>query len=157
MKTAEDILREKGGDLICVSAESTVLDALKLMNRHRIGAILIKNGNEIIGIWTERDLMRNTIVDGFDPRVAVISDHMVKQLKYSQHDETIDQLQDKFLGMRLRHLLIQKEDKCIGLLSAGDVMKTILNEKEDTLRELNALTSFEYYENWRWRKEDPAK
>jgi len=77
---------------------------------------------------------------------------MVVGLKFCEHNTTIYQLQDKFLGMRLRHLLVQKEGKYIGMLSAGDVMKTILNAKEKELKDLNAMTSWEYYENWRWEK-----
>ncbi|MBU2492901.1 MAG: CBS domain-containing protein [Bacteroidetes bacterium] len=152
MKTAEDMLNEKGTDIISVSKDATVFDALKVMNENKIGAILIKEGEEYVGIWTERDLMKNTIKEGFDPKSAKISDQMNTGLKYCEHNNTLYQLQDKFLGMRLRHLLIQKEGKFIGLISAGDVMKTILNEKEKELKDLNALTSWEYYENWRWEK-----
>lgn len=152
MKTAEDMLKEKGTDIISVSKDSTVFDALKVMNENKIGAILVKDGDEYVGIWTERDLMRNTIAEGFNSNSAKIADHMNTGLKYCEHDSTLYQLQDKFLGMRLRHLLVQKEGKYIGMISAGDVMKTILNEKEKELKALNAMTSWEYYENWRWEK-----
>lgn len=152
MKTAEDVLMEKGTDMIAVSKDSTVFDALKVMNEKKIGAILIKDGEEFVGIWTERDLMKNSIIDGYNPKTAKIADYMNTGLKFCEHNTTIYQLQDRFLGMRLRHLLVQKEGKYIGLLSAGDIMKTILNEKEKELKDLNAMTSWEYYENWRWEK-----
>lgn len=152
MKTAEHVLNEKGTEMFFVSKDATVFEALKVMNEKKIGAILVKDGDEFIGIWTERDLMKNTILDNYDPKTAKISDYMNTGLKYCEHDTTIYQLQDKFLGMRLRHLLVQKEGKYIGMLSAGDIMKTILNEKEKELKDLNAMTSWEYYENWRWEK-----
>ena len=152
MKTAEDVLMGKGIEMISVPKDSTVFDALKVMNENKIGAILIKEGEEFVGIWTERDLMKNSIIDDYDPKTAKIADHMNTGLKFCEHNTTIYQLQDKFLGMRLRHLLVQKEGKYIGMLSAGDIMKTILNEKEKELKDLNAMTSWEYYENWRWEK-----
>ena len=152
MKTAEDVLNEKGKEIFSVPKEATVFDALKVMNEKKIGAILVKDENEYVGIWTERDLMKNTIIENFDPKSAKMVDQMNTGLKFCEHNNTVYQLQDKFLGMRLRHLLIQKEGKFIGLLSAGDVMKTILNEKEKELEDLNAIASWEYYENWRWDK-----
>ena len=151
MKTAEDILREKGNALICVPPNATVADALRVMGEHRIGAIVVKENESLIGIWTERDLMRNTLQEDFEPRSDAISKYMVTHLRYSAHDETIYQLQDKFLGMRLRHLLIKKKRECIGVLSTGDVMRMILNDMKSKLEQANSLASWEYYENWRWR------
>lgn len=153
MKTAEEVLKEKGADMISVPVDSTVFDALKVMNEKKIGAILIKDGDKVAGIWTERDLLRNSMEEGFDPKTAKIADYMTTDLKFSEHNHSMEQLQDKFLGIRLRHLLIRKDEMLIGLLSVGDVMKTILNEKEKDLRTLNEMTSWEYYENWRWKKE----
>ena len=65
MYTAEDIINEKGIDIIYTDPESTVADALKIMLENKIGAIVIKNNDEIVGIWTERDLMRNVVTEGF--------------------------------------------------------------------------------------------
>lgn len=151
MQTAAEILEAKGGEVISVAPQTTIYEALKIMNQSGIGAILVKDGQNIVGIWTERDLMSNIMEENFDPKTAKISDYMSKELKYSNHDDSAYRLQDKFLGMRLRHLLIQKDGNFIGLLSAGDVTKTLLNEKEIELKKLNAMVGWEYYENWRWR------
>ncbi len=152
MKTAEQMLSEKSFGMITVPKEATVNEAIKVMNDNKIGAILVKDGEEIVGIWTERDLLRNALDDNFDRKTVKIGEVMTTELKYAQHDETVYQMQDKFLGMRLRHLLIQKDGKYVGMISTGDVMKTVLNEKEKELKELNAMTSWEYYDNWRWSK-----
>ncbi len=151
MKTAEDILREKGGEMICVSPSTRIAEALRLMTEHRIGAIIVKEGEALAGIWTERDLMRNTLVESFNSRSDEVSRYMVTELKYAAHDESVYQLQDKFLGMRLRHLLITKRRECIGIISTGDVIRMLLNDMEAQLSEANALASWQYYENWRWR------
>ncbi len=152
MKTAEELLHEKGDEMICVSPETVINDALKVMNEKKIGAILIQEGENIIGIWTERDLMKNIIIEDFDIKTAKIKDYMATNIQYALYTETIFQLKDKFLGKRLRHLLIEKDKKYIGLLSAGDVMKASLNEKTKELESLNAIANWEYYENWKWKK-----
>jgi signal-transduction protein with cAMP-binding, CBS, and nucleotidyltransferase domain len=150
MRTAEELLIAKGHKLLSVTPDVTIYDALMVMNRHGIGSIVISEGDKIVGIWTERDQISDVMQEGFDPKKAIISEHMTRELKYSEHDETVYQLQDKFLGMRLRHLLISKNGKFIGILSEGDVMRALLNEAEAENKSLNKMVSWDYYENWRW-------
>jgi len=151
MKTAEQMINEKGNHLISVSPNTSIYDALRLMIEKQIGAILVKKGDEIVGIWTERDLMRNTVTAGFDAQKAKIGDYMTTGLKSAPASDTVYMLKDKFLGLKLRHLLIEKEGKYIGLLSIGDVIKASIQEKDQELKNLNAMVSWEYYENWRWK------
>jgi signal-transduction protein with cAMP-binding, CBS, and nucleotidyltransferase domain len=75
----------------------------------------------------------------------------VTGLKYASRNDSVYQLQDKFLGMRLRHLLIKKKRDCIGIISTGDVMRMLLNDMQEQLDEATTLASWQYYENWRWR------
>lgn len=152
MKSAEDIVKEKGSDVFAISANATIQDALKMMVAKKIGAILVEQDDAIVGIWTERDLLRNSIVDDFDPKTARIGDYMTKKVVTADASENIYRMMDKFLGLRLRHLPIEKEGKVIGILSAGDVIKAALLEKTREFDELNAMVSWEYYENWRWSK-----
>jgi CBS domain-containing protein len=152
MKTAEDILRDKEIDIISVTPDTTIIEAIRIMLKNQIGAILVKEGDKIIGIWTERDLMRNIVSAGFDPNTAKIGDYMTTGIKSAPITDTVYMLKDKFLGLRLRHLVIEKEGQYVGLLSTGDVIKTSLQEKDQELHKLNAIVSWEYYENWRWRK-----
>ena len=153
MKTADDIIRAKGGDIISVSAETVVLDALKKMTLHKVGAILVTRGDQPVGIWTERDLMRNILDSAFDPKTALIAEVMTKTLIYAPHTDTVYNLMDKFLGLRVRHLLIEKDGKMIGMISSGDVMKASIQEKDQELKQLNSMVGWEYYENWGWRPE----
>ena len=150
MRTAEELLVAKGNKLLSVTPDATIYDALMVMNRHGIGSIVINEGDKIVGIWTERDLISDVMQEGFDPKKAIILDHMTRELKYAEHDETVYQLQDKFLGIRLRHLLIRKNGQFIGILSEGDVMRALLNEAETENKSLNKMVSWDYYENWRW-------
>ncbi len=152
MYTAQDILNEKGTEMIHTDPESTVADALKIMLDKKIGAIVIKDGDNIVGIWTERDLMRNVITEGFFSKTSKIKDYMSTDLKIARYDDTIFSLQDKFLGKRIRHLFIERDGNIIGIISTGDVIKAILNEKTKELEQLHAIVKFDYYEDWKFSR-----
>ncbi len=148
-RTAKDILSEKGGHLITISSDATVYQALTVMTQNRVGSIVILEEEKIVGIWTERDLMFQALEEGFDPRTARLRDHMSENIISANVNEFAYQLYDKFLGKRIRHLLIQEDGEYIGLLSVGDVMKANLQEKSEQVSELNNMVSLEYYENWK--------
>ena len=148
MKTAEDILNEKNRDIISVSPDTTVLEALNVMVKNNIGALLVKEDGNFIGIYTEREFVHNSTKGFFNPRTAVIRDYMVEDLISAPYDYTVHELQDLLLGKCLRHILIVKEDHVIGIISAGDVTRADLVDHESQLKSV----SWDYYENWKWKK-----
>ena len=150
--TAEDIIEEKGSEIISVSPETTVYDALKLMVGSKIGAIVVKEGEKYVGIWTERDLMRNTISESFDPKTAKIGNYMTKELLFVPHDTSVYKIKDIFLGKRVRRMLVVRHDQFIGLLTVGDVIRASLQEREKEVKKLSDLVNLEYYDEWRWKK-----
>lgn len=152
MITAEGILEEKGSDMISVSPETFIHDALSIMIDKRIGAMLVKQAEEYVGIWTERDLMQDTLKDGFDTKTAKIGDYMTTGLISVEHDADALQLADQFLGRRLRHLLVKRDGRYIGMLSSGDVLKAALRERADRVDEYSEIVKLEFYEKWRWQK-----
>ena len=158
MKTAEDILKEKGTPLmVTIPEERTIFEAIEKMAEKRIGAILAARNDVIAGIWTERDYLQNSLEPGFDPNTAKIRDYMQSELKSTPADTPLIQLQEMFLGLFIRHLLIKKEDRYLGLLSIGDVLRASLLEKDQEIKELNQIASWEYYENWGWHRKYKAK
>lgn len=148
-RTARDILKEKGGHLVTVNADSTVFQAVTVMTQNRVGAVVVVEEEKIVGIWTERDLMFRVLEEGFDAKTARLNDNMSVNLITANVEEHAFQLYDKFLGRRIRHLLIEDGGEIIGLLSVGDVMKANLQEKSEEVDELNHMVSLEYYENWK--------
>ncbi len=99
MKTAEDILLDKRRDMIAVGPDQTVREALDVMRRHRIGAILIRRAGKIVGIWTERDLARDIRLPGFAIEAARVGDYMTTKLFTAPHDTPIIRLLEMFLGL----------------------------------------------------------
>ena len=154
METAKKMVADKGRKIVSVPAGTTLFSTLEKMNRKKVGAILVTRNNDIIGIWTERDLMRNVVQEGVDLKNALIEDFMTAQLITAPHTDTVFNLMDKFLGLRVRHLLIEEDGDIIGLVSGGDVMKCVIHEKDAELRQLNSMVSWDYYENWKWKPED---
>lgn len=148
MKTAEEVLQEKSREIISVTLDTSIYDALQKMIHHKIGSILVQAKGQIVGIWTERDLMHNVFDAKFNMKEMCIGDFMTTCLPSVPHTDTCDELIDKFLGLRLRHVLIEKDSQYIGMLSLGDIMKEILQEKNREYEELNFEISWEYYENW---------
>ncbi len=152
VKTAEQILQDKGGELYTLAGDRMVLGALRIMVDNKVGSILIEEGSRIVGIYTERDLIRNSIDPDFDPATTPIEQVMTRGLRYAPHTDTAFELMDKFLGLRLRHLLIDREGEFIGLLSIGDVVRSALRHRTQELEELQQVVNWEYYEEWKPRQ-----
>ena len=148
MKTAEDILIEKDRPIISVNPDATVFEALKVMVDNGIGSVLVKEGEDYVGIYNEREFVHNTVHEKIDPNNEPVRNVMVADMICAPHDETVHQLQDILLGKCLRHVIITKNDQVIGIISAGDVTRADLVEHEAQLKSV----SWEYYENWRWKK-----
>lgn len=157
-RTARDILRDKGGHMLTISSEATVHEAVSFMNQKRVGAILIVDENsQIIGIWTERDLMRRVIEPGFDSKQERVSSGMTSNLISANIDATPYELYEKFVGRRIRHLLIEEFGRYVGILSAGDVMHATLQQSAEEYRNLNEMVSMEYYENWKAKAQETLR
>jgi CBS domain-containing protein len=153
MKTALDILNQKARvSLFTVSPQETVKKAIEQMVAKRVGAILVEEDNRIIGIWTERDLLNNMTNSGFDPERDPVRDYMSSPLKKVTHDTPLVVLEEMFLGLFIRHILVEKDNRYVGLLSIGDVIRASLLEKDGKIKELNSIASWEYYEDWCWKK-----
>jgi len=157
MKTAEDIVKDKKFEIVSVSYDQTVQEACQLMVDRKIGAILVKKDDILVGIWTERDLLRNFTDPEFDPHTARIGDYMTSRLHSVSHDTPLHKIEEMFLGLFLRHLPVDKEGETIGLISIGDVLRANLLQKEQQFKELNAFVNWDYHENWKWGRQKRQK
>ncbi|MEJ2656706.1 MAG: CBS domain-containing protein, partial [Desulfobacterales bacterium] len=150
MITAEDVLKEKNREMICISSDRTIREALRLMNEQNIGAILVKKQGKIVGIWTERDLLHNMNLPEFDPETDLVGDYMTTPLYTVPYSASILKINEMFLGLFIRHVLVEKDGDYVGLLSIGDVLRASLVVQDLQIKELNAIGNWEYYENWGW-------
>ncbi len=147
MKTAEDIVINKKRSILTIRPSTLIIDALKIMAKNKSGSIYIKNDDKIIGYWSERNLLRNSIAENFDINTAKIGDYMVKELVTAPYNANIYQLMDIYLREYIRRILIDKNGEFIGMVYIFDVIEAILTEKNKQLKELNSLVNLEYYQH----------
>ncbi len=149
MKIAEDLIHDKNRALVSVPKSTTISESLKLMAKENLGCLLVSDQDEIVGIWTERDLARDVVEDGFGIGSETIGKYMSSPLISCKWNDSVYSLMDKFLGLRIRHILVKRDEQLIGLLSAGDVMKASIRAKDQDLARANAALSWDYYEEWK--------
>jgi len=152
MKTAADILANKQKSLITIDSDQTIAEALNVMKENRVGSMLVtdKDTKKIVGIWTERDLMEDVLIDGFDPRTAIIGDYMTTNLHSAAHDSSLKEVKETMISLFIRHLLITKDNRYVGILSVGDIVRASLIAQDEQIRKLRSHTSWNYYETWSW-------
>ena len=151
MNTAADILSVKQRKLITISASSPIREAIEKMNEHKVGAMLVTDvTDKIVGIWTERDLIQDILMENFDVQHAVIGDYMTTTLHAAPIDATIQELKEIHLRLFIRHILIEKDGEYVGMLSVGDIIRASLIAQDKHIEELRAHTSWSYYESWGW-------
>ena len=130
MLTVKDVLGEKGRDVWTIAPEAKVIDALKLMAEKSIGALVVMSKKQLVGIISERDYARKVILLGkssIDTRVADIMTASV----YYVHPETLTQeCMALMTKNRIRHLPVIHEKKLIGLISIGDIVKSIITQQK---------------------------
>ena len=150
MNSAEEIVKDKKGDIVSIAHDQTILKACQVMIDNKIGAVLVTKDGEFVGIWTERDLMRNSVTPGFDPETCRVGDYMTTPLHTAAHTTQLHKLEEMFLGLFVRHLVVDKEGEYIGLISIGDVLRANLLEKDERFKQCNDFVHWEHYEKWQW-------
>lgn len=130
MLTVKDVLDDKGRDLWTISSEAKVIDALKLMAEKSIGALVVMSGKKLVGIISERDYARKVILLGKSSIDTRVKDIMTASVYYV-HPETLTQeCMALMTKNRIRHLPVIQEGKLIGLISIGDIVKSIITQQK---------------------------
>jgi len=142
MKTVREILLNKGNQVWTISPDSTVYDALKLMSEKEIGAVLVCEGDNIKGIISERDYARKIILEGKLSKQTKVSEIMSEKVIYVNPDKRTSECMALMINKKIRHLPVLENQKLTGLISIGDVVKAIIDEKEFLIDQLvNYITS----------------
>jgi CBS domain-containing protein len=123
MATVSDILGEKGGSVIEIDGDATVFEAVKAMVEANVGAILVTNGGEIEGIFTERDYLRRIAVEGRRSRDTVVREVMSAPVLCVTPETEIDESMALMTDRRIRHAPVVADGAVIGMVSIGDLVK----------------------------------
>ena len=124
MNCVSDILKAKGSDLCTISPTATVYVGLQLMAEKDVGAILIVEDGQLIGIFTERDYSRKVILKGKSSLTTPIKKLMVRDILYVSPSDTIDDCMAIMTEKQIRHLPVMQEGELVGLVSMRDVVKS---------------------------------
>ncbi len=127
-----DILRNKGSDVVAVTAETTLAEAARLLSRKQIGAVVVRDmGGALAGILSERDLVRALAKDSVSALSQVVRTYMTKNVGTCTEFDTIDEIMEMMTRGRFRHVpVLDEEDEIIGIISIGDVVKSRIEETE---------------------------
>jgi len=136
MKTVQQVLRAKSGPVLSVSPDATVYDALALMARHDIGALVVLEGDRLCGMFSERDYARKVILHGRSSRTMAVADIMTVDVVTVAPYRTIEECMALMTDHRIRHLPVFDGDGVVGLVSIGDLVKAQLDEQRFVIAQL---------------------
>jgi CBS domain-containing protein len=138
MPTAYDILANKGDEVYATHPGASVLDAVQKMNQHHLGALVVMEDDHVVGMFTERDVLRRIVGDGRDPESVKVSDVMTRDVICCEPQTDLEDVSSIMQQRRIRHLPICDGDGHLhGLISIGDVNALYASQRDAQITFLN--------------------
>lgn len=142
--TIDGILAHKSGEIFSVSPDATVFEAVQMMDSKNVGALLVMEGDRLIGIISERDYTRKVMLRGKRSRETKVSEIMSSELTVAHPHEPVEQCLRFMTEKRVRHLPVLEGDKVRGVISIGDLVKWIISAQSATIAQLESYISGGY-------------
>lgn len=136
MYLVKDILEEKGFEVHTVDPEATVYEALKKMAGQNIGALLVVKNEKIVGVFSERDYARKIILRGKSSKDSAVGELLSERIFYVKPFTSTTECMQIMNDHRVRHLPVLENDKLIGIVSIGDIVRKIIQSQKDTIKQL---------------------
>lgn len=137
MKSVKELLRiKKVGSIISIIPDATVYAAIELMAEKNVGALLVIEGDKLVGILSERDYARKVILAGRSSKETLVREVMTQQVLVIQPDTTIEECMALMSEKFMRHLPVIENGRVIGVISIGDVVKAIISEQHFVINNL---------------------
>jgi CBS domain-containing protein len=131
-----DILKTKGSSVVSLAATVSVRDAANKLAQHGIGAVLVMNGARVLGILSERDIVRRLAEDGAAALDATIDTVMTRAIVSCTLVDTVDQVMEAMTARRIRHLPVIDGGRIVGIVSIGDVVKSVIDDARHEAEDL---------------------
>ncbi len=138
MITVQDILRNKGKDVVSIDAAESVQAAARLMNERKIGGLVVIAEGSMVGIFTERDVMRRVVAEPRDSAATTVAEIMTSPVATCRPDTPLKECIGVMTRDRIRHLPVVDHDGVCGIITQGDILAFQLTEPEATIRYLSA-------------------
>jgi CBS domain-containing protein len=138
MATVRDILDRKGREVVSVSSADSVLVAAQRMNDRGIGGVVVTEQDRMVGIFTERDVLRRVVAEQRDPARTAVRDVMTAPVLRCRTDARLEDCRGLMIERRIRHLPVVEEDQLCGIVTSGDLMAHQVREQQDQIEFLNS-------------------
>ena len=142
--TIESILGNKSRSIWSVSPDATVYDAIAMMAEKNVGALLVMDNDNLVGIISERDYSRKVMLKGKTSRNSFVHEIMTTELTTAHPRETVEECLRFMTEKRIRHLPVVSEGKLLGVISIGDLVKQVISVQSATLEQLKDYISGGY-------------
>ena len=137
MATVQAILSRKGTDVVSVGAGDSVLAAANLMNQRAIGGLVVLEGERVIGIFTERDVLRRVVAERREPATTLVADVMTTDVISCTPGTSLDECSAVMTARRVRHLPVVDESGVCGIVTSGDLMAFQVADQQATIEYLH--------------------
>ena len=141
MKLVQHLLDAKGRGVISVTAEASVLDAIKMMADKTIGSLLVMDGDALKGIVTERDYARKVIIKGRSSESTQVGEIMTAEVCTATSQETVNQCMKVMTKRKIRHLPVVDDGVVVGMISIGDLVEAIISDQQEEIEHLENYIS----------------
>jgi CBS domain-containing protein len=130
------MIRKKGGEVFAIAPDATVYEALQSMAKHNTGALLVMNGDQVVGILSERDCVRRVDLQGKIAKETSVRDIMTGEVITVQCDQSVEECEGLMMEKGIRHLPVYDGDKLVGFLSVRDVLREVIEMQQVMLSQL---------------------
>ena len=130
------LLDTKGHNVYSIGPDASVYEAIKQMADDGVGALLVMEGESLVGIMSERDYTRKIVLQGKSSRETQVRDIMTKDVLYVRPEQTVEDCMALMTAKRVRHLPVLDEDQVIGVLSMRDLVGSVIAEKDHLIQQL---------------------
>jgi CBS domain-containing protein len=139
--TVNQILRAKGNDVHSIVSSITVYDALKVMGEKNVGAVLVIEDNLLKGVLSERDYARKIVLKNKASKDTLVHEIMARDVITVKPTDTLDYCMELMSAKRIRHLPVVENNVVVGVISIGDVVKSIIEIQKETIQHLDSYIS----------------
>ena len=136
MKTVREMLLKKGNKIYSISPNQKIFEALQLMADKDVGALLVLDGESLVGIISERDYARKVALEGKSSKDCLVSDIMSTKVMYVENDSSTEECMALMINKKVRHLPVIDNGKLLGVISIGDVVNAVIDENKFTIDQL---------------------